>query len=926
MKKIDFDGRERDYLAISEYPSLSYTSFAAFFYAEVGAMGMPGEIKIITKDCLWYTGNFCYGDISVDSIYKMFPAFETFFADGFGGAQCVPEGFYYVYLGMGNHLLVNKDYERETREALEVEDNFSIYQGVLESVLLAKRSQKCVNGRNDCGDIDEQTQVMCLPRHCSQYQDFYSMIKQFVLEYQNSRYSSALKRGKHLTSVKNSNTCVHGTYISSSGHQEITPRRDLAVLIGARNGRCVRVDQILASFVNECKEMLLNGNSVDGMCADPQIVAQMRQMYKMLGSTVSIETAKSVTGIKDDKTFGFFCDVLGMRKSEHTEALIPCISRYSLIKFERNLGKVLKYFRHEVIHIRVDKEFKLFLNKTFSEDEETKMMFQDFVRNSSEFIWGKEQGEDVVALRWDLLQYAQAEVCWILYEQGAVDLKTALPSYEIQSLYWQKARRYGRNERLNDNILSTEQRKLNWRLINVGKSKYWLLRENRNQTFSIDDFVVDYFRHNNNDDWDGFKLAVESEGFDSIYDETSIKNAFYRNGGRIGRYGTRQCDAVNRYAPELIEEILDTTDTILDENGGLMQFSELYNEILKNYPDLNRATFLQWVKGKNDRYDYNPGKGRQSSIIARSGNPNKNHSLSYRSKIKHLAVEYLLSKNDYSEKRSIIYNLFKKEVPSSVLVAPALSSIFGDTELFQRRPVDGNGEVLITLQPDVVEMEMAKRPSRAEEVEKNSGITEEQAAVIYKKSPQYEWEGLKETLKKQLYRPFNLKLGFDMEKALNAMYYIMANGEDKVKESSAFHLLLSALPDHYNHMLAADREAHLKDDCTSVTETYLRNFYRLKYKSDLNKDIAMDYNKRPTDIGLGTILIYFDSYLNILPYKSFQQKGGLEYTIKESIWRIAPARIEEVGHKKNFQDRSAITIETRIHDVLSLFAFLANKL
>ena len=83
---------------------LDKTTF--FQIAEGGAMGDSGGIVFLTENGKVYHANYWYGDLKWEIIRRAFPVIDQF---RFGIDSEVPDGWVYVDLGMGNHLLVRQD-------------------------------------------------------------------------------------------------------------------------------------------------------------------------------------------------------------------------------------------------------------------------------------------------------------------------------------------------------------------------------------------------------------------------------------------------------------------------------------------------------------------------------------------------------------------------------------------------------------------------------------------------------------------------------------------------------------------------------------------------------------------------------------------------------------------------------------------------
>ena len=86
---------------------LDKTTF--FQIAEGGAMGEPGGIWFLTEDNQIYHANYCFGDLTEKTISSAFPVIDQCSFGLFGFDSKVPDGWQYVNLGFGNHLLVRQD-------------------------------------------------------------------------------------------------------------------------------------------------------------------------------------------------------------------------------------------------------------------------------------------------------------------------------------------------------------------------------------------------------------------------------------------------------------------------------------------------------------------------------------------------------------------------------------------------------------------------------------------------------------------------------------------------------------------------------------------------------------------------------------------------------------------------------------------------
>lgn len=89
---------------------------AAFSFAEGGAMGEGGGIIIADSKGKWYHTNYAWGDFPYKCIPEIIPAFGDCRFGMFGIESTVPEGWFYCYLGMGNHLVVKESLKNQFDE------------------------------------------------------------------------------------------------------------------------------------------------------------------------------------------------------------------------------------------------------------------------------------------------------------------------------------------------------------------------------------------------------------------------------------------------------------------------------------------------------------------------------------------------------------------------------------------------------------------------------------------------------------------------------------------------------------------------------------------------------------------------------------------------------------------------------------------
>lgn len=121
MKVIEFD---RKNLNKSFFKDILF-----FMIAEGGAMGEPGAINFIKADGKMYHLNYVYGSIKIEEIYCVFPILKECKFEMFGMNSKNPDGWKYVSLGMGNHLIVKNYVNAQFQEQIrKYKSEGEIYQ------------------------------------------------------------------------------------------------------------------------------------------------------------------------------------------------------------------------------------------------------------------------------------------------------------------------------------------------------------------------------------------------------------------------------------------------------------------------------------------------------------------------------------------------------------------------------------------------------------------------------------------------------------------------------------------------------------------------------------------------------------------------------------------------------------------------------
>lgn len=122
--------REAIELSNRELNKKTFKDIMFFSLAEGGAMGEPGGIVFYNKEGKTYHFNYVYGDADMGKVENLFPVLSECRFGMFGINSTVPDGWNYVNLGMGNHLIVNDEVYPRFKELLEGEEEPSVVYGM----------------------------------------------------------------------------------------------------------------------------------------------------------------------------------------------------------------------------------------------------------------------------------------------------------------------------------------------------------------------------------------------------------------------------------------------------------------------------------------------------------------------------------------------------------------------------------------------------------------------------------------------------------------------------------------------------------------------------------------------------------------------------------------------------------------------------
>ena len=108
-------------LCNADLTKATFKNVMFFSLAEGGAMGEPGAVLFYVKSGELYHFNYVYGDVDIKKVEKLFPTLAECRFGLFGIGSSVPEGWNYVSLGMGNHLIVNDEVFSSFAEKIDLD-------------------------------------------------------------------------------------------------------------------------------------------------------------------------------------------------------------------------------------------------------------------------------------------------------------------------------------------------------------------------------------------------------------------------------------------------------------------------------------------------------------------------------------------------------------------------------------------------------------------------------------------------------------------------------------------------------------------------------------------------------------------------------------------------------------------------------------
>ncbi|MBQ9173959.1 MAG: hypothetical protein IJ161_09560 [Bacteroidales bacterium] len=475
------------------------------------------------------------------------------------------------------------------------------------------------------------------------------------------------------------------SFIPVPFHTEVAKDEDLANQIGV-SGQNIRDHRNYC--ITDCRQLLIDGIATGQYCAEPSLIQEMNAFKNTFENGISYETACRLTEINDDRTFYFLLKILDLDITYNSDTAIRAILPKGLTNsYSKCIGRVIDFFRDDPICLRYNEDIVPALMK-ITKDIKLLETFKAIILNSDEFIKYQEKGHDYIALRWDHLKFLAPRVCWIVFNQKAFDLKSAVSGDKIVTLYNSKdyAGKYKEEKITRDQIRSSQLRRC-WRLMNIERKEYWMIKESKNYVFDKESFAKSLQTPGMS--FAQYIQAAKDSGLIPIYPETAVAYFYTGNGTGSQRFDWTL--------------LLNESEAMLKSNNAPLKSSEIAIELYHRHQFSSSfksfsTRLIQMVKEDTKRFIW------QSSDSARVGVwvglPGMVFPESYRTVIKKKAVDLLLKAPNYTLNQDLLYRVFGPYVPDDLVEVSALSSIFSDDDFFIK---NGDGKkreiVTITLNP-----------------------------------------------------------------------------------------------------------------------------------------------------------------------------------------------------------------------------------
>ena len=448
--------------------------------------------------------------------------------------------------------------------------------------------------------------------------------------------------------------------------------------------------------INDCRILLMDGSAVNSYVAKPSLVREMNLFRDQFGAGISYETACRLTGINDARTFYFMLRLFDMGITQQDNVRIPAVlPNRTISPYTDRLGRVLDFFREETVFLRYNEDIVPAL-KRITKDVNLLESFKSIISHSDEFVHYQANGQEYIALRWDLLYFLAPRVCWILFQEKAFDLKSAISREKLVSLYNSRvfAGKYKSPRITADDIRSTQLAAC-WRLMEIGNTEYWMIRGSKTEQFDLETYVKGIITPGMAESQ--FIHAAKDCGLIPIYSERTLI-PIYEEFSRLSGPGSGK----TRSSSFNWDALLDEAESYLMTNNNPVKASDLASALYQKnqFTSPFRAfstSFLQHIKQSSKFITQSGASPRDGVWVAL---PGMTFPKSYREEIREKAVGLLLKASDYTMDQKKLNEIFGPMVPDNLVKSSALQSIFSDTTYFLRNGKGGKGgHVTITLNP-----------------------------------------------------------------------------------------------------------------------------------------------------------------------------------------------------------------------------------
>ena len=479
------------------------------------------------------------------------------------------------------------------------------------------------------------------------------------------------------------------SFVSRPFHAEVPNDENLGLQFSV-TGQTIRDHR--KRCINDCRILLMDGNVVNSYVAKPSLVRELNLIRDQFGAGISYETACRLTGINDARTFYFLLRLFDMDITQQDSVRIPAVlPNRTISPYTDKLGRVLDFFREETVFLRYNEDIVPAL-KRITKDENLLESFKSIISRSDEFLHYQVNDQEYIALRWDLLYFLAPRVCWILFQEKAFDLKSAISCDKLVTLY--NSRDYAgkyKAPRITVDVFRATQLAACWRLMGIGRTEYWMIRSSKNEQFDLKTYVKGIVTPEMTELQ--FTQAAKNCGLIPIYSERTLIPIYEELRGKKGRSKSPSFNW---------DALLDEMESLLRTKNSPMKANDLADALYQIHqltsPFKAFATnVLQHIKSTSKFITQNGASPKDGVWVAL---PGMTFPKSYREEIREKAVGLLLKAENYTMDQKDLNKIFGPMVPNNLVKTSALQSIFSDTTYFLRNGKGGKGgHVTITLNP-----------------------------------------------------------------------------------------------------------------------------------------------------------------------------------------------------------------------------------